>query len=163
VKRLSPADADERLSKAAGALLSRHDEGNRFEARLFDLVHALQRRGLVDGKLILSALEAGEMAMLAEMLGRMCGISFDSAWEHFVGGPGGLALLLRLSGVERDWAGEIVAAVAEVTGTRPETEMAAFDELPEKDVESARNWLRLDPAYRSAISALGRFDGQPSF
>jgi hypothetical protein len=44
----------------------------------------------------------------------------------------------------------------------PETVMAAFDQLTEEQVEASRKWLRLEPAYRSAISALRWDDGQPS-
>ena len=159
-KRLGAAEADERLSRAARALVSGHDEGNRLEARLFELVHALDRAGRLDDRLIGSAVEEAEVALLVEALARRAGIGFDCAWAHFTGGGGRLALLLRVAGVSRDLAGEIVAYSSEVVGSDAETEIREFDGLDEDEVEQARTWLRLDPAYRSAIRALGDGNGE---
>jgi hypothetical protein len=161
-KRTQSAEADDRLGEATRSVLSRHDEGNRLEARLFDLVHALDRAGRLDGELLRSLLDAGEVALLVETLGRASGIGFETAWEHFLGGSRRLALLLRMSGTSRSIAGEIVAGTAGVLAGDPETAMTAFDQLGDEEVESARKWLRLDPDYRSAICALDSADGQPS-
>jgi hypothetical protein len=161
-KRIDMAEADERITTAAQAIVSRHDEGNRLEARLFELVHALDRSGRIDEKFISSTLDAGELAILAEALGRRAGIAFDSAWDHFVAGSGNLARLLRLGNLSRNVAGEIIAALAEIVGADAEEEMSAFGQLTEEQVENARKWLRLDPAYRSAIRALASVDGQRS-
>jgi hypothetical protein len=160
VKRLGAADADERLARAARSLLAHHDEGNRLEAKLFDLVHALAMADRLDEPLIHCAFEEGEVALLTEALGRRAGIRFDSAWDHVTGGAGKLALLLRMANVSRALAGEILASSAEVLGTVAETEIQLFDQLSDESVDSARKWLRLDPAYRSAIDALGSRDGQ---
>ncbi|HEX2802554.1 MAG TPA: hypothetical protein VHN55_01020, partial [Sphingomicrobium sp.] len=159
VKRLDPADADERLGTASLSVLAGHDEGNRLEARLFDLVHALGEAERLDESLIRSALDEGEASLLAEVLGRTAGISFQPAWEHLTG-AGGLALLLRMSGASRTLAGEVIARLAEVVAADPESEISAFDSLSEQDVDSARKWLRLDPAYRSAIETLASGHGQ---
>jgi hypothetical protein len=153
-RRLDAAVADERLSEAARSLLSTHDEANRLEARLFDLVHALERAGRLDAELIRSALNEGEVSLLAEALARRSGIGFDSAWELLAGGDGRLALLLRMAAIERDLAGEVIAGAAEVVGSAPETEIQAFDRLSGEEVERSRKWLRLDPGYRSAIAAM---------
>jgi len=164
--RKEPSDdtdaADDRLATAARTLLSRHDEGNRLEARLFDVVHALERSGQLDDGMIRSALDAGEISMLAEALGRRAGIEFDTAWESVLGGSSSLALLLRMSGASRMLAGEIVAGTSDVLPGDPESAMAAFDRLGDEEVEAARKWLRLDPAFRSAICALDSDDGHPS-
>jgi hypothetical protein len=162
VKRMDSVEADERLANTIRMVLSRHDEGNRLEARLFELVHALERAGRLDEALIGSALEEGEVALLAELLGRRCGIGFDSAWNHFTGASGDLALLLKMSGVSRGLAGEIIARLAELGACDPESGIAAFDVLTEGEVEAARNWLRLDPAYRHAIHSLASGNGQRS-
>lgn len=161
-KRMDAANADERLAEGTRALLSRHDEGNRLEARLFDLVHALERSGRLNDDLLRLALDAGEMALLAEAFGRRSGIAFETAWEHLLGGSRRLALLLRMSGLSRDLAGEIVAGTADVLTGDPESAMTAFDHLSDEQVDSARKWLRLDTAYRSAICALDSDHGQPS-
>jgi len=159
-RRFDPAGADERLSAAARALLARHDEGNRLEARIFDLVHAADRAGRLDEARIRSALAEGEAAFLAEALARRSGIGFEAAWDHLTGAFGKLALLLRMSRIPRDMAGEIIGSLAEVIGSDAEAEISAYDDLTDDRVESARQWLRLDPFYRSAVESLGSDDGQ---
>ncbi len=161
-KRFGPADSDERLTGAVRSLLAGHDEGNRLEARLFELAHALDQAARLDEALIRSALEEAEAFLLAEGLALKAGISFESAWDHLTGGTGRLALLLRMSGISRPLAGEILARIAEVAGTDPETEIASFDGLSEEAVESARKWLRLDSVYRSAVTDLASGNGQRS-
>jgi hypothetical protein len=158
VRRMPAADCDERLSTAAQALLARHDEGNRLEAKLFAFVHALERADRLGEPLMRSALDEAEVALLVEALARRAGIGFDSAWEHFTGGR--LASLLRMAGLSRDLAGEIVAGAAEVVGTDPETEIQAFDAMTDEEAESCRQWLRLDPAYRNAIGAMDAGHGE---
>lgn len=161
--RFGAASADERLSAAVQAVVARHDEGNRLEARLFELAHALDASGRLDEKTILCALEEGEAALLAEILARRAGIAFGDSWEHFGGPEGSLAILLRMSGVCRSVAGEIVARLAEVVGSDAEAEISAFDSLGDEAVEKARKWLRLDGHYRSAIDALAESNGKRAF
>ena len=156
-------DADAQLSEAAIELLGRHDEGNRLEARAFELVHALDRAGRLDAALIRSALEDGEIGLLLEALARLGGISFESAWDDFTGGGGRLARLLRIGGVSRDLAGEVIVRAADLAASDAETEIGAFDGLSEEDVERARSWLRLDPAYRSAVESLATGNGKRPF
>ncbi len=84
----------------------------------------------------------------------------EGAWNHFAGGSGQLALLLRMSGVSRPLAGEVIGRIADVAAIDPEAEIAAFDSRSDEDVDSARKWLRLDPLYRSAIENLGDGHGQ---
>jgi hypothetical protein len=158
--RLSPDEADDRLSGASQVVFGRHDEGKRLEARLFELVHALDRAGRLDERLVRSALQESEIALAAEMLARRAGIPFEDAWEHFTGTGADLALLLRMSGMSRDSAGEIIARVSEAGRSDPEAGIASFDALSDEDVESARKWLRLDPLYRSAIESLASVNGQ---
>jgi hypothetical protein len=161
-KRMTAADADQRLTNAARALLSRHDEGNRLEARLFEFVHAIERAGRLDEKFVGAALEAGEAAVLVEALARLSRIAFESAWQHFIGGSGRLALLLRMSGISRALAGEIAAGTADIVGSSVEAEINAFDTFADDSVETAREWLRLDPVYRSALHALAEDHGHSS-
>lgn len=154
-RRIGERAADERLSEAARALLAGHDEGNRLDARLFALVHALDNAGKLDDELLRSALAEAEISLLCEMLARRGGITFDSAWTHLTGGSGKLAVLLRLAGLTRNLAGEIIAALAEIVGTDAEREIQDFDTLADDAVEDLRSWLRLNPVYRDAIGALG--------
>ena len=161
-KRFSQIEADERLGLAAKALLSRHDEGNRLEAKLFDLAHSLDAGGRIDEQLVLVSLEEGEAALLAEILARRAGIGFDDSWAHLCSGPRNLALLLRMAELGRSIAGEIVARLADIAGSDPEAEISTFDSLPQEEVEQARAWLRLDAGYRASIDALAVGHGQRS-
>jgi len=161
-KRFDSAQADERLTEAVRALLAGHDEGNRLEARLFELVHALDQASRLDETLIRSALDEGEAALLAEALALKSGISFESAWDHLTGAAGKLAMLLRMSGVSRPLAGEVLACLAEAIGSDAEAEIEAFDGLSDEDVEISRKWLRLDSGYRAAVADLASGDGQRS-
>jgi hypothetical protein len=156
------AGADDRLSAAANALIARHDEGGRLDARAFELVHALDRAGRLDDRLLRSALTHGEVGLLFEALARRGGISGDCAWEQFTAGSGRLAMLLRICSVSRELAGEVVALVAELSGSDPETEIGIFDSLSDEEVEASRKWLRLSTGYRTAIKTLDRDHGQRS-
>jgi hypothetical protein len=156
------AATDERLGACVDALLARHDEGNRLEASAFELVHALDRAGRLDDMLIRSALMQGEVGLLLESFARRGGISSDTAWQLFTGGPGQLAMLLRICSASRDLAGEVVALVAGLSGSDPETEIGRFDILSDDEVDRARKWLRLAPSYRQAIETLENGNGQRS-
>jgi hypothetical protein len=160
VKRLPKAEADERLARAARELLSRHDEGNRLEARLFDLVHALERATRLDDRLVRSALAEGDVALLAETLARRTGTDFGASWAQLGGAPAQLALLLRMARLSRELAGEVIATLAELVGSNSESEIQAFDSLDQEEVDSAGKWLRLDPSYRDAIAILSKSSGQ---
>ena len=107
-----------------------------------------------------SVLDEADVALLVEALARRAAIGFDCAWEHFTGGRGRLARLLRMAGLSRDLAGEIIAGAAEVVGTDPEAEIQAFDAMTDEVADSSRQWLRLDPAYRNAIGAIGGGHGK---
>lgn len=153
---------DEQFAAAAQSLVATHDEGNRLEVRLFELVHALDRCGRVDEGLLHAALADGEVALLAEALARRASISFGSAWGLFTGPAGDLALLLRMAGVSRDFAGELLAGAADVLRCDAEKEIRAFDELTDEKAAAERNWLRLDADYRGAVDQLSAGDGQRS-
>ena len=40
--------------------------------------------------------------------------------------------------------------------------IARFDSITQVEVDSTREWLRLDPCYRTALAALGQDHGQRS-
>ncbi len=160
VRRMDHAEADGRLAGTASAIMAAHDEGGRIEAKQFELVHALDVAGRIDEALVLLVLAEGEISLLAELLARRGGITFETAWEHLSGDAGQLALLLRMSGFSRELAGEIIATVADIVGSDAETVIAMFDRLTDAQAERARKWLRLDPGYRSAVDLLAAGDGK---
>lgn len=159
-RRIGETETDDRLSTAAVELLSRHDESNRLEASLFELVHALDKASRLDESMVRQFLEEGEASLLAEALARRAQIDFASAWEKLTGGGGRLALLLRMAAISRSLAGEIIASAAQAGGSSAEVEIQAFDDLSDEQVDRARRWLRLDPAYRSALAGLGDDGGE---
>ena len=163
LKRIEAAEADERIARASQSVLSRHDEGNRMEARLFDLVHALEGAGRLDEQFFRTALDEGEIALLVEVFARRAGIGLQGAWDHLSSEVGALAVLLRLAGTSRPMAGDFVVRFSEVLGSDPEAEISEFDALTEVDVEAARKWCRLDPLYRSAIGSLAGGHGKRTF
>ena len=154
LKRIDGVEADERIARASQSVLSRHDEGNRMEARLFEFVHALDGAGRLNEELFRSALDEGEITLLAEALGRRAGIGLDCAWDHLTGTSGDLVLLLRMSSIDRPIAGDVIARLAEIVGSDAEVEISTFDALTDGEVEKARKWCRLDPLYRSAVDHL---------
>ena len=149
---------DRLACEGAAAVLAQHDETKRMESLTFGLVHALDRAGRLDDKGLVAAATDGEIAILIEGLARRAGVDFGSAWER-LRGEGNFALLLKMAGVSRQFAAELVACLGELLTRGPAAEIAGFDALDEGQIERARSWLRLDPHYRTALTALGGRDG----
>ncbi|QIL02218.1 DUF2336 domain-containing protein [Sphingomonas sinipercae] len=147
------------LTDAAAKILSGHDEGKRLEALNFGLVHALDRAGRLDEAAIAMAFDDGEAFIGVEALARAAGIEFETAWSLFVAGAPGLARLLRLSGVSRQAAAELLSGLGDFIPGGPGETIADFDSLSEEQVAGLRAWLRLHPAYRDAAIALKESDG----
>ena len=152
-------EADRRLADGARSVLARHDEGKRMEGLWFALVHALDGAGQLDDETLRSALGDGEIGIFTEILSRRAGVDFGTAWKRVAAGGSELACLLRMAAVPREVAAEIAAAMSDSGSTGPAELIGLFDSLSDEAVENARGWLRLDPHYREAISALGGADG----
>ena len=99
---------------------------------------------------------------MAQALARRAGVLGSDAMDLLAGGNSrGLMLLLRMAGVSRGFAARLLAGPGDLLGvTDPGREIGRFDTLSEEEVDAAREWLRLDPAYRSALAALGQGHGQ---
>jgi len=77
------------------------------------------------------------------------------------GGEGRLMLLLRMAAASREFAARLLAGPGDLLGIADAAaEIERFDRLTQADVDMARDWLRLDPAYRRALAALGQDNGQ---
>jgi hypothetical protein len=149
---------DRLAGEGAAAVLAQHDESKRLEALTFGLVHALDRAGRLNETLLLAAAADGEVAILVEGLARRAGIDFGSAWTH-VRGAGRFALLLRMAGASPHFAAELAASFGDLLSGGATAEIERFDALDDAQVERSRKWLRLDPHYRAALTALGGHDG----
>ena len=152
---------DRQLGQAAAALLARHDFGRSLEALPATLVRLLAEAGRIDDELIAVSADEGELSFLAEALAWRGGIPAAEARNLLTGhGAAELMLLLRMAGLSREFAARILAGPGEVLGvTDPASEISRFDALPAGDVESAREWFKLNPAYRAALHNLGQDDG----
>ena len=156
--------ADRQLALASSALLARHDEDKRLEALAAGLIRLLDEQGRVDEDLIAAAAEDGEVMLVAQALARRAAIGGEDAFDLLLGGEGAsLMLLLRMAGASRELAARLLAGPGDLLEIADAGRaIARFDSITQDEVDSAREWLRLDPSYRSALAALGQDHGQRS-
>jgi hypothetical protein len=150
-------EAEEAIVAATVDLLGRHDEGQRLHAVEARLVIALEAAGRLDGELLTSLAACGDVGLLAQALGRLGGISGDSAWVMlFSLQAGSMALLFRIAAQPRDVAARLLAALAVALGmVDPVAEIEEYDRLSEGEVAARRARLRHPPAFAAALTALG--------
>lgn len=156
--------ADRQLAAASTALLARHDEDKRLEALAAALIRLLDEQGRLDEDLIAAAAEDGEVALVAQALARRAAIGGEEAFDLLLGGEGAsLMLLLRMAGASRELAARLLAGPGDLLEIADAGRaIARFDSITQEEVDSTREWLRLDPTYRSALAALGQDHGQRS-
>lgn len=154
--------ADHQLASAGAALLARHDPGKRLEALAADLVRLLDEQGRLEEEMIAAAAEDGDVVLVSQALARRAAIGGESAFDLLLGGEGAsLMLLLRMAGVSRDLAARLLAGPGDLLEIADAGRaIARFDSISQDEVDGAREWLRLDPSYRSALAALGQDHGQ---
>lgn len=161
VRTAKPGAADRQLGQAAAALLARHDPSRSLEALTSALVQLLAKAGRVDDELVAASADEGELSFLAEALAHRSGISGAEA-RHLLCTHGGaeLMLLLRMAGLSREFAARILAGPGEILGVSdPAREISRFESLAASEIDRARDWFALDPAYRDALMALGQDHG----
>ena len=156
------AAADRQLASASAALLRRHDPSKRLEALAAVLIRLLDEQGRLNEDLIAAAAEDGEVVLVAQALARRAAIGGDEAFDLLLGGEGAsLMLLLRMAGASRELAARLLAGPGDLLAIADAGRaIARFDAITTQEVDSAREWLRLDPFYRSALAALGQDHGQ---
>ena len=154
--------ADRQLASASAALLARHDEDKRLEALAAVLVRLLDKQGRLDEDLISAAAADGEAVLVAEALARRAAIGGEDSFNLLLGGDGAsLMLLLRMAGASRELAARLLAGPGDLLEIADAGRaIARFDSITTEDVDSTREWLRLDPCYRNALAALGQDHGQ---
>ena len=153
-----PEEPDEALAASAHALLARHDEGRRIEAIVAALARVLDTHNRSDDGLVRRLAEDGDAALLVGLLARRAGIDQLDAWNFFTGGEA--MMLARLAGCDRTTAAQMLAAFEPMSGSHSaERIIDRFDSIDDATVERCRRWMRLDPHYRAARTALERTDG----
>ena len=149
------AIADRELAAAANKVIARHDSGKSTDQLAAALVEALGDG--VGNELLLASANEGELGLLAHLLARSAGVPPRVAADELLSGdPASIIMLLRLANVLRPIAAGLVAAIGDLLGIDdPADAMLGFDALDKAALEQARELLLSDPAYRSALAALG--------
>jgi hypothetical protein len=145
------------FGSAAAALLASRDDGRAVDGLTTALVRTLNRASYLDERLLESAAEEGDVAFLSAALGELAGIGAVGAWDYLADGDDGrLVLLLRLAGVSRNFAAQLLALLGDLVGIVDlGTEIGRFDGLDEAKARAASEWLQLDTGYRAALRTLG--------
>ena len=154
---------DEAVSTAAERVLARHHESRRLDGRELDLAQTLVTSRGADDQLIATLAAQGEAAMIAALCALRAGIAPDTAWVLLIDNGAREAMLLaRLAELERPAAAALVAAFVEpLLWGEPADAIASFDRLSAHDIDAARRWWRLPPAYRAGVNIQGGGNGQP--
>jgi hypothetical protein len=152
---------DEALADAGERLLERHDEERRVEMHALALARALTEARGEDDELVGALAAEGDAALLASLCAVRAGIAPETAWMLLVNdGARDAMLLARLAGVARPAAAAMVAALAEpLLWGEPAEAIACFDAPAGVDVDAARRWWRLPPAYRDGLIQAGGAHG----
>ena len=159
---LDAQTADRQIASASAVLLARHDENKRLEALAANLIRLIDEQGRLDEGVIAAAAEDGDVVLVAQALARRAAIGGEEAFDMLLGGEGAsLMLLLRMAGASRELAARLLAGPGDLLEIADAGRaIARFDSITQEEVDAARGWLRLDPSYRSALTALGQDHGQ---
>jgi hypothetical protein len=149
-------EADRELSGAAGTLLDRHDPKNAIDSLTGRFVEPLAKAGLLDEAVLEAAMREGDIRLVAHGLAFKAAIDSGSAWELLTSSrEGGAPLLMRMAGVSRTFAAQLIAAIGDQLGLGdPAQGIRAFDSFEADRVAATAAWMQLDPAYRTASDRL---------
>jgi hypothetical protein len=155
------AAADTELSIAASRMLGRHDPSRSIEALTGTLVGLLDEAEGLGDELLLAAAQEGEVAFLAEVLGRRAGIPGTLALEELLSGdPRHVMALLLLGSFSRELTAGLLASLGDLLGILdPGEAIGIYDRLGAEEMSAAASWLATTPAYRAALHALRNDNG----
>jgi hypothetical protein len=155
------AAADAELPAAAAELVSRHDSARSVESLTGALVALLDESGLLLDDLLLAGAQEGEVAFLAEAVGRRAGLVSTVALDALLSGNAQEVMaLLRVAGCSRELSAGLLAIVGDLLGIDdPGTAIGIFDRMTPDEVRAAARWLAAAPAYRASLEALGTDHG----
>lgn len=156
-----PAAADMELAASAGRLLEKHEPPKSIDALTGAVVAVLDEAGGLTDELLLACAQEGEVAFLAEVLGRRSGIAGTVALDELLlGEPTHLMALLRLAGFSRELSAGLLASLGDLLGIDdPGAAIGIFDRMGADEVKAAASWLSAPPGYRTALQALGSRNG----
>jgi hypothetical protein len=151
------AAADAELPAAAAELLERHDIARSVEALTGALVALLDESGLLTDDLMLARAQEGEVAFLAEALGRRAGLVGNVAMDALHSGDAAdVMALLRVAGCSRGLSAGLLASVGDLLGIDdPGLAIGLFDRMTPDEVRASARWLASASTYQAALQALG--------
>jgi hypothetical protein len=156
---IAAAAADEAVAAEASAYLASHDEGDALEAHSLRLVRALSDAERLTDDWIAAAVDAGELHLFIAALAERTGLRFGAVADVLTArDPEGLVLLLRAGGIERRYAGAILARHGRATDAALAARVDLFDATEIGAAGEALLPWRLDAAYRAALTSLS---GEP--
>ena len=155
------AAADGELAAAAARLLATHDSSRSTDALMSAVVGVLDGTGCLSDELLLACAQEGEVAFIAEVLGRRAGIPARAAFEELLAGKADrLMALLRIAGISREVCAGLLAGIGDLLGIGdPGAAIGVFDGMTPDQVQAASMWLTAAPAYRAALHALETGNG----
>jgi hypothetical protein len=158
---VSNSDAERELCRAAQTLLARHDPAKALDQLMAELIRLLDERGQLDDLFLRTAIDGAELSVLGHALARRAGIDAITAIGELLSGESRrIMLLLRLGGVPREIAGQLLAVLGDLLGLGADPHaLAIFDSFASDRVAAARSSLGLDPHFKSALKALGHGNG----
>lgn len=160
-REMSGQGADRELAGASGQVLGSRDEKRGLSALTAALVHALEQSGSLTDELILAAANEGEVAFIAEILGRQAGVTAETALGELLSGEApAIIFMLRMAAVSRELCARLLGAIGDLLGIADAgSAIAAFDSISDDQAEAAQARLLTAPAYLTALDRLGRDRG----
>ncbi len=150
------AIGDAELAAASTSLLAGHQPDRGMDRLSANLVALLDDHGGLKDELVLAAGQEGELAFVAEVLGRRSGLPGLSVQDQLLSGDTGRVIaLMKVSGCSRMLAAGLLAGVGDLIGIDDAgAAIALFDSMPDSAVASAHAWLGTSGEYRDALAAL---------
>ena len=161
---VSADEAERALCEAAEAIIARHDPAKSLDSLARKLFFLLDRASLLDEAWLRGAIDAGEISVLAHGLAVRVSLDVRLALSELLSGDcKRIMLLLRVAGATREFAGHLLATLADLLGVASEIDaLRTFDSFTLERVESARGWLSLTLQFQEAMKALGHGNGNGS-
>ena len=155
------AAADSELSGSASRLLDKHEPSRSISELTASVVAILDDSGGLTDELLLACSQEGEVAFLAEVLGRRAGIAASVAFDELLSGDAGhLMALLRLAGFSRELSAGLLASLGDLLGIDdPGAAISIFDGMSAEEVKAAASWLSAPAGYRASLYAIGVRNG----
>ena len=156
-----PAQAERNLCDAANLLIRQLDPARALDSQMEQFVSRLGEAGKIDDALIGKAMEIGDLSFLAHALASRAGLHHTTCFEELMSCDGRRAMLvLRLAGVSRRTAAQLIATLGDFIGLGGDAQtLDAFAAWTADQIDAAGNWLQLEPGFQAALRGVGHGNG----